>query len=256
MINFLTLVLDGQPWISHHITILNKLKCDWQWHVVEGVAEPVNDTAWCKRMPARLSRDGTHEYLVELAKYHPRVFHYPAISWPGKTAMLNHATERMTKPGLLWQLDSDEIWMTHQIENVAMMFEQNPKRDAAYFKCDYWLGQSIKTISRNTYGDNSYEWLRTFRFRPGMKWICHEPPVLETKDIRVFTKEQTEAMGLVFQHYAYALESQVALKEIYYGYKDAVQQWRQLQSETVFPCLVKNYLKWVTDDTVCEKVQT
>lgn len=254
MIYFLTLALDAMPWITHHLPVLNRLRVPWEWHVVQGVAEPVADTGWCRHMEPRLSEDGTHAYLTELAFYHPRVFHYHAPSWPGKTAMLQHATEKFTKPGLLWQLDSDEIWTAEQIEKVIELFCKNPDRDAAYFKCDYWLGMSIKTISRNTYGDNSYEWLRVFKFTPGMKWKCHEPPVLETRNIHPFTKQETEALGLVFQHYAYATEKQVVLKEEFYGYPNALGQWRRLQANKVWPVYAREFLKWITDDTIVDRL--
>lgn len=254
MIYFLTLALDAMPWITHHIPVLNKLSLPWEWHVVQGVALPVNDTAWCKPMTPRLSNDGTNEYLEELARYHPRVFHYPAPSWPGKTAMLNHATERMTKPGLLWQIDSDEIWTTDQIERTVDMFAQQPDKDAAYFRCDYWLGQSIKTTSRGTYGDNYYEWLRVFRFLPHMRWICHEPPVLNTRNINCITKDETERLGIRFQHYAYATEKQAALKEVYYGYLNCLGEWRRLQANKVWPAKAKDFLSWIKDDTIVDRL--
>jgi len=52
----------------------------------------------------------------------------------------------------------------------------------------------------------------------------------------------------------YALEKQVEFKERYYGYTHAVQYWRELQHATL-PTFLRNYLPWVTDDTVVDTIQ-
>ena len=83
------------------------------------------------------------------------------------------------------------------------------------------------TSTRGGYANGPNEWLRTWRFRPGMGWAAHEPPLLAQQEphgqwrdvasINPFTKEETEAAGLVFQHFAYATLPQVRFKESYYG---------------------------------------
>ena len=45
-LHFFTIVLNGEPFIRYHIDVFRTLDCDWHWHVVEGVASLVHDTAW------------------------------------------------------------------------------------------------------------------------------------------------------------------------------------------------------------------
>ena len=56
---FFTIVLDGMPWLPMQLAMMQRLKCDWLWAVAEGVADNVADTGWCKKIPPRLSNDGT-----------------------------------------------------------------------------------------------------------------------------------------------------------------------------------------------------
>ena len=69
-----------------------------------------------------------------------------------------------------------------------------------------------------------------------MQWASHEPPLLaeqfapdQWRDVaRVdpLLHAQTEAAGLVFQHFAYATQQQLEFKERYYGYNRAVLRSR------------------------------
>ena len=70
MLYFLTIVLDGMPWIGHHLAQFEQLSKPWHWVIAEGRADGILDTAWCKRLAGRLSNDGTTEYLDDLS-YHP-----------------------------------------------------------------------------------------------------------------------------------------------------------------------------------------
>lgn len=45
-IHFLTIVLNGEPFIRYHIEVFKQLPFKWHWHIVEGVAALKHDTAW------------------------------------------------------------------------------------------------------------------------------------------------------------------------------------------------------------------
>jgi hypothetical protein len=64
-----------------------------------------------------------------------------------------------------------------------------------------------------------------------------------------FLHDETEAMGAVFQHYAYVTEEQAQFKESYYGYAGAVAAWRDLQCHKGTGFLGE-YLDWVRDYTI------
>lgn len=61
--------------------------------------------------------------------------------------------------------------------------------------------------------------------------------------------KETEKLGLVFQHFAYATAKQLRFKEQYYGYSNATYEWQTLQEATTFPVLLREYLSWVRDET-------
>ncbi|AWK90285.1 glycosyl transferase family 1 (plasmid) [Azospirillum thermophilum] len=265
-------MLNGEPFIRYHEGVFSQLPMEWHWHIVEGVASLKHDTAWSVASGGRVldsvhdrgrSNDGTSAYLDELAARHPdRVTLYrkpPGEFWDGKREMVNAPLPSIGEDCLLWQVDADELWTAGQIRTVHALFQDNPGRSAAFYWCDYFVGPERIIATRHNYAQNPrQEWLRTWRFSPGMRWAAHEPPVLADADGRnvaaadPFTQDEMEEAGVVFQHFAYATEAQAAFKESYYGYRDATAHWWRLQREAAGPVLLKDYLPWVTDTTLTD----
>ncbi len=278
-IHFFTIVLNGQPFIQHHAEVFRRLPFPWHWHIVEGVAELNHDTAWSKatggQIPEKLHRnglslDGTTEYLDALqCEFPDRITIYrppPGKPWDGKLEMVNAPLTGLDSECLLWQIDADELWTDSQIIRARALFLSHPEKTAAHFYCHYFVGPELVITSRGTYGNNSsYEWLRVWRYQPGDRWLSHEPPRLarpldggHSMDVggwNAFSHSETEAMGLVFQHFAYATEAQAAFKECYYGYPGATAQWRQLQDAPDFPRRLADHFSWVTDEAVVDRTK-
>lgn len=271
-IHFFTIVLNGEPFIRYHERVLSRLWFDWRWHVVEGVASLSHDTAWSVGAGGRVddsihrdgrSIDGTSEYLDDLAKRFPdNVVIYrkpPGRFWDGKREMCNAPLANIKTKCLLWQIDADELWTAKQINAVHRLFMDDPKRTAAVYWCDYFVGPERVISTRHNYAQNpAQEWRRTWRFQPGDRWAAHEPPTLErprrllsrgVPDLATahpFTPDELEAAGAVFQHFAYVTPEQLAFKESYYGYNGATQRWRELQSAPA-PGFLRDYFPWVGD---------
>lgn len=270
-IHFFTIVLNGQPFIRHHIEVFKQLPFNWRWHIIEGVAALKHDTAWSVQNGGYiseqlhkngLSNDGTTEYIDEIAKQFPsNITVYRKANgafWDGKLEMVNAPLANINEECLLWQVDSDELWTAEQICASRDMFIAKPDRTAAYYLDNFFVGENLVTTTINTYGNNtSYEWLRTWRFNTRLRWTAHEPPrlcmpaqggnLVDIATIKPFKHHETMAKNLIFQHYAYATEKQLAFKEIYYGYKNAVEQWRHLQQQKDFPVFLRDYFTWVKD---------
>jgi glycosyltransferase involved in cell wall biosynthesis/radical SAM superfamily enzyme YgiQ (UPF0313 family)/ADP-heptose:LPS heptosyltransferase/ubiquinone/menaquinone biosynthesis C-methylase UbiE len=270
-IHFFTIVLNGEPFIRYHIDVFKKLPFKWHWHIMEGVADLKHDTAWSLKMGGRISNelhhngrsnDGTTEYLDELAQRYPEnITIYrksEGVFWDGKLEMVNAPLANIKQECLLWQVDADELWTLEQICAARDMFIAEPDRTAAYYLNHFFVGENLVTTTIDTYGNNTgYEWLRTWRFKPGFRWTAHEPPRLcmpagngswaDIAAIKPFKHSRTSEKGLVFQHYAYATEKQLGFKEIYYGYKNAIAQWRRLQQQNDFPVFLRDYFAWVND---------
>lgn len=277
-IHFFTIVLNGKPFIEYHINVLKNLPFKWHWHIVEGVAELKHDTAWSVVNGGRiddeihengLSNDGTTAYLNQLEKLFPgniTVYRKTINSfWDGKLEMVNQPLENINEECLLWQIDADELWTLEQIKEARNMFLQEPDKTAAYFYCNYFVGENRVIITEDTYGNNKdYEWLRLWRFQPGDKWLSHEPPKLSRKvadeiwidlgKVNIFTHNDTKTHNLVFQHYAYVTESQLRFKEIYYGYSSAVEKWKKLNNGVELPARLKDFFDWVSNPAIVESV--
>jgi hypothetical protein len=276
-VHFFTIVLNGEPFIRHHVEEFKKLAFCWHWHVVEGVAALRHDTAWSIGNGGRIpnthrrgrSADGTSEYLDELAREYPNnitLYRLPLDQcWDGKRAMVAAPLVNIREECLLWEIDADEIWTVVQFQRGRELFLRDPQKQAARYRCWFFVGPNLVITTRNCYANSHAEWLRTWRFRPGMTWAAHEPPILaepmgqgvwrDVAAVNSFTQEQTEAAGLVFQHYAYALIEQLRFKEQYYGYRDAVSHWLRLQQAPIYPARLGNYLPWVTDHTLVDRAE-
>ena len=278
-IDFFTIVLNGEPFIRYHIEVLKQLPFKWHWHIIEGVADLKNDTAWSLKTGGNitdtihkngLSVDGTTEYLDELAAQYPdriTVYRKPeGVFWDGKREMVNEPLYKIREECLLWQVDVDEFWTVEQIYKARQLFLNHPEKTAAFYWCWYFVGKNLVISTRNCYAQNPrLEWLRTWRYKPGDVWVAHEPPRLaeplldggwrDVAAVNPFLHEETKQAGLVFQHFAYVTQEQLRFKEQYYGYANAVSSWQTLQAETRFPVLLREYFSWVGDDTMADTAQ-
>jgi glycosyltransferase involved in cell wall biosynthesis len=282
-VHFFTIVLNGEPFIRYHLPVLRALPFRWHWHVVEGVAALVHDTAWSVagggHVPEEMHRnglsvDGTTEYLDEAAGTEPErltLYRRPGEIWRGKREMVSAPLVNIREECLLWQLDADELWTGEQIATMRQAFLDHPERTAAYYWCDFFVAPRAVVTTRWNYTANpGVEWLRTWRYQPGDAWAAHEPPTLlrpvrsarrtsriDVGRTRPFVHEETEALGAVFQHYAYATEEQVRFKERYYGYGGALDAWHRLQEAIAVrgPVRLADYLPWVEDDTLVDDVE-
>lgn len=270
-IHFFTIVLNGEPFIRHHINVFRKLPFPWVWHIIEGLAGHMRDTAWGAKRGGALpdeflatarSTDGTSEYLDQLAVENPgRVIVYrksPGVRWEGKLEMVLAPLANIPEECLLWQIDVDELWTTTQIARMRELFAKDPSKTAAWFYCYFFLAPEFCSNETDVYGNfTRSEWLRVWRLQPGDNWEAHEPPTLvrrgakgDTMDVgrlNPFTQKQTAAEGLVFQHYAYVTEQQLRFKERYYGYAGAVAAWQKLQKALPHAPRLRRFLPWVRE---------
>lgn len=273
-IHVFTIVLNGEPFIRYHESMLAKLPFRWHWHVVEGVAALRHDTAWSTAAGGHIrddihregrSNDGTSEYLDDLARRFPGqvTIHRkpPGEFWDGKREMVNAPLPHIQEPCLLWQIDADELWTVDQVVEMRRRFMADPGRGAAFYWCWYFVAPGKVISTRHNYAQNpAQEWLRTWRFHPGDTWAAHEPPTLvrpqpdgrapvDIATMRPFSQDETEAFGAVFQHFAYVTEAQLAFKESYYGYAGATGRWRGLLDSRE-PGFLADHFAWVTDRTM------
>lgn len=261
-IHFFTIVLNGMPFLENQFKRLSGLPLNWHWHIVEGVASHVRDTAWGLKNGARLpegfhrnglSVDGTTDFVNSIKEKYPdhiSVYRREGF-WDGKTAMCQAPLGAIKTESILWQLDADEIWSSETIEQVHAAFQDNRTIQAAQFACRFFVTPNQVLDNIGFYGNNpACEWRRVWQFKPDDSWQTHEPPVLvrnntDLFDIKSLSMQDTLANGWTFDHLAYVIEQQVAFKEDYYGYAGALEGWQKLclvADNEVIPGL---YLPWI-----------
>ena len=244
-----TIVLDGEPFIERHLPVFQQLTIPWQWIVVEGAAGNTADTSWCQPQEPRLSVDGTHEYLRSVR--HHQFKHIYKPRWANKTMMCNTALEDIDEPCVLMQIDADEIWRAQQLEMIVSLFVDDVELESIKFACRYFVGRGLMLQGEDCYGDYPYEWTRAWRFFPGDRFISHEPSILSgihQKPQRPMTKKLSRELGLVFDHFPYFTEAQVAYKEKFYSYAGLLDQWRALQRNKDFPVPLSRFFSHVSGD--------
>lgn len=254
-LNVFTIVLDGMPFIEQHLATYSQFD-DWHWTIVEGASGRGDCTAWCAAQAPRLSVDGTHEYLKKIAAEHPEhVTHLFRPDWPSKLAMCNAAVDTFGD-GILLQADADEIWRPAVLKKALQAFMERPDLNGIRFKCRYYVGPDIITCADNAYGNNAGEWMRMWRFRAGQRFNRHEPPILDGNKGLFMGRAEAEHRGLIFDHYAWYNEAQVAYKEKFYNYPDAVRCWKRLQQNQRWPIVLKRFLPWVDNRAMAMRIST
>jgi len=250
-LNVFTIVLDGSPWLGAQFAALCRQKAmDWHWSIVEGASAPVKDTAWMGSQAGAVSHDGTHQLLSALST-HPRITVNSKPQWEGKTEMVNAALTAFEKPGILLQMDSDEIWTPFQLSALVSMFLEDSELSTLKVAMDYMLGPNIISTSVDGYGNKKGEWVRAWRYSQGQWMDRHEPPVFNGNKRRVAEREESRAMLGKILHMAWVSPTQVAQKQRIYkvGYEKACENWSALQRNKDWPVKdLRQFLPWVGPD--------
>jgi len=232
-ISIFTLALDAMRFLPRQLAIFEQLQRPWHWCIVSGVADSVLDTSWVSKMPPRLSRDGTDEWLNAVLD-HPNITVLRRQLWPGKNAMVNAALSRIKESCVVLQCDADEFWTPKQLDEICGQFE-NTNADSMRFFCRYYLGENIIATGENCWSARAGEWHRAWRWNSNMVSLSHEPPKMQGIGQRCMTRDETRRRGLVFEHEAYKYREVVAWKMAYYKYPNLVSQWERLQANQHWP---------------------
>jgi hypothetical protein len=253
MLTIFTIVLNGMPFIERHLAEFQKLKIPWRWRIVEGVSEPVGCTRWCKQVPDKWHKDyksidGTHEYLNSIQGGNVVVYSQ-GKPFNGKLEMIQNALYGVDS-GVVMEVDADEMWRAEQIEGIYECLKGAEDGATMQFHCNFFVGENKRVVTREGYGSNWYEWMRAWKWGKDVCFTSHEPPRLNIQS-RLVPRGVTETWGLVFDHYAYAIQKQVEFKEDFYGYKGLVDGWKELQ-KTIGPVRLSQYFPHLHDKSVAD----
>ncbi len=253
---FFTIVLNGMPYIEHHMPTFLETGIPFSWHVVEGVAsgradsrrpysnEPIST-------PKNLSTDGTSEYLDYLDDKYENVHIYrrSPSAYSDKLQMVNEVLSNLpSTPAVLFQVDTDEIWSPSMIKSMHRLLSTGQK-SCAYAHCHFFVGPDLVAVTPGGWGHGENEWLRAWRYHPPGIFLSHAPPVLihAAGGGDCFSTSELAAEGIAFSHYAYVHEGQARFKSKFYGYgENGVDGWRNLQ-QAKLPARAADYLPWLND---------
>ena len=146
-IRFFTIVLNGMPFLRHHLPVFQQLSVPWEWHIAEGLADLRHDTAWSLRKrwsirkPFRLQSSGwlpaadarrrpQHRRHQRISRRNRGCSIHGSKSGASRSARSGTANGKWCKrpaadlktETLLWQIDSDELWTADQIHAAHEMF--------------------------------------------------------------------------------------------------------------------------------------
>lgn len=247
-LNIFTIVLDGAPWIGAQFAELCRLRdIEWHWSIVEGVSLPKADTSWMGSQGAKVSSDGTNQFIQSL-KFHPRITVNSRPQWNGKTEMINAGISAFKDNGILLHMDSDELWTTQQMMLLVNLFEMLPNANTVKVAMDYMLGPNVISTSLDGYGNKKDEWVRAWRYEVGQWMECHEPPIFNGNKGEICERDASEMLFGRILHMAWVTPSQVSAKQKIYrgGYDSAVDNWLRVQKNTQWPIKdLKEFLPWV-----------
>jgi predicted O-methyltransferase YrrM len=250
-VHFVTTVTDRAPFLSHTLEQLTQLPFRWHWHVVDGG----RDDRW-----DAVQRDHPENVTV-----------YRKLrgqAWDGALEMLAMPLWALGEECLLWRIDPEEMWTAEQWIAGRRLFMENPRTTAAFYWAWIFVAPGLVTSTRHCYGnDGRTQWLRTWRFRPGMWWANKDAPVLAepltdgqwqaVHAVNPFSHDQTEAAGLVVQRAALVNEEQVRAEAARRGMPadEVVERWRALQRTETLPVKLRDFLPWVKDDTEVDRAE-
>ena len=261
-IHIITVVHNGMPFIAQQIEVFKMLPFRWRWSISEGITpipkdfnKPGNIASYMHNNG--LSVDGTHEYLKLLSEvsnvfvtYDPDIY---------LTDRCNAMLKRFNEPCIAWQIDCDEFWMINQIYEVVKLFEEYPEKTAARFYSKVYVGpDKFLRIETDKAGNMPWDWWRVFRWQPGCEYVKHDPPtvVLNGKHLSesAFSRDDTRALGLVFNHYAFTFRSRMEWKAERYGWPGALDGWDRLQVCQEFPQPIEKFIPHLGNGVVEREV--
>ena len=148
----------------------------------------------------------------------------------------------------IWQLDSDEIFKTDDIEKIIRLLEAEKYTNVSFKSCSFYGGFDRKL----TGFEESVGFDRIFKLYPGTTWIKHRPPKTKHKpSAKVWPSKKMSHDELFLEHdirmyhYSYVFPKQVQDKVRYY--KDSVSK-----DACIDDYFDNIYLPWVLGDD-CKK---
>lgn len=231
-----TIILNGLHHLLHNDYGRRLPEMVDLWVIVDGAAQNIGSTSWCKEMPAKYhnngaSVDGTVEYIKRLTKEFSNIQIVLSDGmWKGKDAQVNAAIsmiKKKTNKGFLWEIDCDEQWSRRAMDDAEQELIAANAR-AGSFLANFYVGKTL--LAKGEWGEGKLLPYNRLWDWGGEYFDLHEPPeLIKCDNIARLLKQK-------FNHYAYYFEKDVRFKNDWYrGHENILEKWETLQEKTEFP---------------------
>jgi hypothetical protein len=213
-ISFGMIVLNGEPFVLYNLRALYPFA--HQIIVVEGATSGAAANA----TPDGHSTDGTIETLRRFKAEEDPEKKLTIITrdgfWPEKDEM-SQAYAELATGDYLWQIDSDEFYLPHDMERVLLLLEANPDITAMSFQQITFWGAPNYTADSWILRRGAAEYHRLFKWGKGYTYSTHRPPTVLDEhgcDLRSIHLERSR---ISLFHYSLLFPKQVTEKSEYYA---------------------------------------
>jgi glycosyltransferase involved in cell wall biosynthesis len=205
------IVLNGEPFIEYSLRAIYDFADEII--VVEGAVE----SAMLAANPDGSSCDRTVEIVRNLPDPDSKITLVQG-RWRDKleqsNAYLKHATGDH-----VWQVDSDEMYLPEDIEQIKQMLEDDPGITVVSFYCrPFWHNLSTQLVGPPW----ETVYYRVFKHVPGARFTSHRPPTVVGADgrdlssVRLVRANEIRRRGIFMFHYSFVDPAQVKQKIEYY----------------------------------------
>lgn len=247
-IDFITIVLNGEPFIEHCIS--QYYKYSNKIIIVEGADNRTRDHVSKEFFTEDgHSIDNTREIIHSFPDPEKKITIIEKDGfWNGGKDEMFSATEKFISSQWVFEVDCDEFYKDEDMEKIFEIIEENPQATGFCFPWrNFWhnfhtiYGWENMNTFRTLWGEAGW---RLLRWQPGFsKWITHRPPTTSLRN----GNSQTNAIGpkylasenIFTYHYSDLLPKQNLFKSQYYEipnwYNNIFMKWLTNKEE------VENY---------------
>lgn len=230
-ITFGMIVLNGEPFTRYNLRALYPYA--HQIIVIEGACLAARQNATTEGH----SLDGTLEILRafkltedpddKLVIVTAEDEGYGNGFWPGEKDEQSRAYAKRATGEWLWQVDSDEFYMPHDIEVVCRDYLSRPDVSGVSFKqIQFWGGLDYFVDGWYLRHRGAEEVPRLFRWGPGFSYVTHRPATVTNangQDLRLLgwvNSKESAKKSIYMYHYSLVFPMQVRSKSKYYSNVD------------------------------------
>ncbi len=219
-VTFGIILLNGQPFVRYNLRALYPFA--HQIVVVEGAVSAAAEIATDEGHSIDGSLDELYRFQEEEDPENKLEIVTRQGFWAEKDEMSQAYAERATGD-YLWQVDIDEFYRPHDMQQVLLMLQDDPRITAVSFKqITFWGG--FDYIADGWYLRHGGEiFHRLFQWQSGYSYTDHRPPTVvdrfgrNLRDLEYISGYDLAGADIILHHYSLLFPRQVLEKSAYYS---------------------------------------